>query len=185
MNKFDLIKKKIEDQIKLSEIEIDFMHSQLTLKWVLFLKPDADILLQIAALGHDYDRSFPDRERSKFHSTYEAYKQAHAKKSAQLIVDLMKENDFAPEEINRTRELIENHEVGGEDDLQILTDADSLAFFEGNVPSYRKTHSEEDTKSKIIFMYKRISENGKNFLNQIKFEDEELNKLYQNTINNL
>lgn len=182
---FDSIGEKIENQLKKSEEKTDFMHSQLTLKWVLILKPDADIPLQIAALGHDYDRSFPDRERPKFYKTYKEYKQAHAQKSARMISDLMKIGGFTPGEINRTRKLIENHEVGGDGDLQILTDADSLAFFEWNIPYYRKAHSEEDTKNKIIFMYERMSKNGRVFLGQIKFEDEELKRLYQSAISGL
>jgi len=185
MKQFDLIKKEIEEQLKKSEIEIDYEHSQLAWKWVLKQKPDADIPLQLAALAHDYDRSFSDRERSSYHDTYEQYKQAHAKKSAQMAADLMAKHNFSPNDIKKVKHLIENHELGGEGDLQILTDADSLAYFEGAVPFYRRMNTEDKTKSKIVFMYKRMSENARKLINKIKFEDEELNKFYLDTINNL
>lgn len=185
MKQFNLIKKEIERQLKKSSNEIDYEHSQLAWKWVLKQKPDADISLQLAALAHDYDRSFPEGERPNYHDTYEQYKQAHAKKSAQMVADLMMKYNFALNDIKKVSYLIENHELGGEGDLQILTDADSLAYFEDAVPFYRRTHNKEDTKSKIIFMYKRTSKNARKLIDQIKFKDEELNKLFQDTISNL
>lgn len=185
MKRVDIIRNLIEVQLKLSEVKIDYMHSELTLKWALKLKSDADISLQIAAIGHDYERSFPDRERSKDYNTYDQYKNSHALKSAKMIVELMDANYFSVEEIEKTKKLIENHEIGGKGDLQVLTDADSLAFFEWNIPDYIETHSIEETKKKIIFMYKRISKNAKWFLNQITFEDNVLEKLYKETIKNI
>jgi HD superfamily phosphohydrolase YqeK len=186
MKNFDLIKKEIESQLKKSELELDNEHSQLTRKWVLKQKPDADIPLQIAALAHDYERSFPNRERSESYNSYEQYKQVHAKKGAKMVADLMMKYNFSSDDIKKVKYLIENHEVGGSDgDLQILTNADSLSYFEGSVPWYRKTHSEKQTVDKIVFMYKRMSKNVRKFIEQVKFEDKELNKLYQNAINNL
>ena len=185
MKQFNLIKKEIGKQLKKSEIKIDYDHAQLTWKWILKQKPNADIPLQLAALAHDYDRSFPDRERVDNHNTYEEYKQAHAKKSAQMVADLMTKHNFAPDAIKNVRYLIENHEIGGDGDLQILTNADSLSYFEGSVPFYRQRHSEEETKDKITFMYKRTSKSIHKFIKQIKFKDKEVNKLYQDTISNL
>jgi hypothetical protein len=182
MNKFNVIRKKIENQLKLSEIEVDFIHSQLTWQWVLKLKPTADIPLQIAALGHDYERSFPDRERIEFYATYDEYKQAHAKKSARLIAALMTDNDFTLEEIKKTKKLIESHEIGGQGDAQILTDADSLAFFEGNARYYNVKPTGQNIKSKINFMYQRLSDNAKKLLEQIKFENQEFYILFNDVI---
>jgi len=177
MDKFDLIKKEIEEQIKKSEIEADYEHSQLTWKWVFKQKPKADAALQLAALAHDYDRSFPDRERSDHYDTYKQYKQAHAKKSAQIVTDLMLKYNFAPDEIKKVKYLIENHEIGGDGDLQTLTNADSLAYFNYNIPSYLKRNGKDKTRVKIQFMYNRLSDKAKELVNQIKYSNKEIESL--------
>ncbi len=185
MENFVLIKKEIENQLKKSEFD-ENAHSQLAWKWVLKQKPDADIPLQIAILAHDYERSFPDRERRENYESYEKYKQVHAEKSARMVASLMSKFNFPSDDIKKVEYLIKNHEVGGNDnDLQILTDSDSLSYFEGSVPWYRKTHSEEQTRDKIIFMYRRMSKGARKFIEQIKFEDKDLNELYQKTVSNL
>ena len=53
----------------------DPIHAENTLKWVLYLKLDANDALQIAALAHDIDRANESRKtlRSDF-SDYDAFK---------------------------------------------------------------------------------------------------------------
>lgn len=183
---FDLIRREIENQIKESEVKNDFEHAQLTWKWTMQLKSDADVSLQIAAIGHDYERSFPERERPESHESYEKYKQIHAKKSGQMIADLMRTHNFSKEEIEKTKNLVENHETGGKEDLQILADADSLAFFEKGLSTYRRIRTSKETCQKIIFMYRRLSENSKKILkSHSQFEDKETEKLYHEIIDNL
>jgi len=56
-------------------------------------------------------------------------------------------------------------------ETSILTDADSLAYFDYNVPSYLKRNGEERAKEKIKFMYDRLSEKAKNLVKEIKYID--------------
>ncbi len=60
MNKFDFVVEEIKAITKNAADKTEYGHSQSVWQWVLQLKPDADIALQIAALGHDIDRSFQD-----------------------------------------------------------------------------------------------------------------------------
>ena len=90
MDKFDVIKKEIEEIFKKSDCanpfdkEKDPNHSKITLEWVLKLKPDSDDTLKIAALGHDIDRAIEKRrvKKEKF-DNYEDYKREHAKDNAE------------------------------------------------------------------------------------------------------
>lgn len=65
MNKFDLVREEINAITKNATDKTEYGHSQSVWQWVLKLKPDADIALQIAALGHDIDRSFEDYRKMK------------------------------------------------------------------------------------------------------------------------
>jgi len=47
MTKFDLIKREIESILPNSPLDFELKHSELVLKWVLNLKPDADEALKI------------------------------------------------------------------------------------------------------------------------------------------
>ncbi len=186
MDKFDLIKKEIEELTKNSFVKEDYIHSQSVWKWVLKLKPDADIALQIAALGHDIDRSFPERriKREDFES-YDEYKKKHSLMAAKIVCELLKKFDFEKETIKKVKSLIEKHEVGGEGDVEILKEADSITFFEYNLPFYRKSHTLQETKDKIKFMYGRLSKKAKQLINQIKFKDHGIDELFKETISKI
>jgi len=183
MNKFDLIKDKIIELLKNSAVEEDYVHAQYVWKWVLKLKPDADTALQIAALGHDIDRAIPDKMIKKGdYTNYDEYKKYHALNSAKIIGELLEKYGFDEKVISKVKLLIENHEVGGEGDAEVLKESDSLAFFEHALPFHIKAHTHQETKDKIKFMYTRLSENSKELINKFKFQDEQINNLVKETI---
>ena len=182
MNKFDEIKKEIEKLTKNSISEIEHSHSLSVLKWTIKLKPDADISLKIAALGHDIDRSFPEKRiKSEDFDNYADYKRAHSKKSAEIISELMTKFNLDNKIIEKTRFLIENHEIGGEGDVEILKEADSLSFFENNLLDYKKKNPRY-FEDKIVFMYKRLSKKAREMILKIKFQNDELKRVFMDTI---
>lgn len=77
---------------------------------------------------------------------------------------------------------MEKHEFGGDKASDVLKEADSLAYFEYNIPSYLKRNGKERTKEKIKFMYDRLSERGKGFVNKMKFEDKRIEQLVKEAI---
>jgi hypothetical protein len=179
MNKFDFVLEEISTITKNAGDKTEYGHSQSVWQWVLKLKPDADIALQIAALGHDIDRSFEDYRKMKARfKTYDEYKKAHALQSAKIICDILKKHDFDIITIDKVRHLIENHEVGGEGDVAVLTEADSMTFF-NNLPHYREAHSEKETIDKIKFMYNRLSNKAKSMVDQINFNNTDSEKLFK------
>ncbi len=167
-----------------SPLDFELKHSKLTLKWCLYLKPDADNALQIAALAHDIDRAVTGITETydlKDYSKINEFKAEHAKRSAKIISDLMKKFEFDEKTIEKVNRLVLNHEVGGDKETNILMDADSIAYFDYNINGYFKKNGKEKTKNKVKFMYRRLSEKAKKLVNEIEFE-QEIKDLFQEAI---
>lgn len=178
------LKEDILEIIKKSPIYTDPLHHEATLKWVLFLKPDADLALQIAAFGHDIDRAVnqtSEKDRTDDIS-YEAFKNDHAERSAKIMRDLLAKHNYGKEIINRVVDLVSKHEIGGEGDEEILKDADSIAYFEHNIPMFIGRYGEEKTRHKIHFMFDRASARAQEIIRQMKIEDPEIKKLLNEEI---
>jgi len=185
MDKFDSVKKEIESILPDSPIDFELKHSELVLKWVLKLKPDADEALKIAALGHDIDRAISKITETyslKDYSKINEFKKEHSLRSAKVLVDLLKKYGYDKKIIDQVKNLVENHEFGGDEDSDILMTADSLSFFDYNTPFYFKMNGREKTLKKIKFMYVRLSEKGKKLVKEIKFKDKEIEKLVREAI---
>ena len=175
INQFDSIKQEIESILPNSPIKEELMHSRLVLKWVLILKPDADIALKIAAISHDIDRAISKITEKDLldYSKFNEYKKEHSLRSAKIISEILKKHNLSDEIINKVKHLVENHEFGGDEETNILTDADSLAYFEYNIPFYLNRNGKERTKEKIKFMYKRLSsKKSKELINKIEYNNE-------------
>lgn len=189
MSKFNIIKQEIEEIFKSSDCanpfdkEKDPNHSKITLEWVLKLKPTASDELKIAALGHDIDRAMEKRRIKKENfDNYEDYKKEHAKESAKIVSEILKKHNCENKFIEKVKYLIENHEIGGSGDVDILKEADSLTFFNWDIYFYIKDKGHEKTKDKVKFMYKRLSEKAKKLVKEIKFKDRKIQDLVNETI---
>lgn len=184
MSKFDLIKKEILEILPNSPLDFEPTHAELVLKWVLKLKPDADEALQIAALSHDIDRAITGitEKDLKDYSKIDEFKKEHSIRSANIIGEILKKHDYPKTIISEVKRLVENHEFGGNYEAEILKDADSIAYFDYNIPSYLKRNGRERTKNKIQFMYNRLSNDAKKLVDQIKFSDKEIEELVQEAI---
>jgi len=181
MNKFNELKKEIAEIISKSPLEFDPGHSKKTLEWVLKLKPGADEALQIAALAHDMERGVTGITETyglKDLSNIKEFKKEHAKRSAEIIADLMEKYNYYKEIIARIKFLVEKHDEGGDDEeLNILTDADSIAFFDFHITMYYEKNGREKTEDKIRFMLERVSEKAKEIIKNIKYYNPEVSKL--------
>lgn len=183
MNKFDLVLEEIKAITKNAADQTEYSHLYSVWQWVLKLKPDADIALQLAALGHDIDRSIEDiKKRREDFAIYDEYKKEHALLSAQIMCDILQKHGFDEATIVKVKYLIENHEVGGEGDVEILKEADSITYF-NNLSHYRQMHTREQTIDKIRFMYDRLNEKAKSVVNQIDLKDDELTELFKEATN--
>ena len=176
------IKNEILQILSHSAIPEDYEHALNVLKWVNRLKPDADFPLRIASIGHDIERALPEQkvQRMNFPS-YDDFKRAHAENSAKIVNEILSMYPIAQDVIERVHYLIANHEFGkeGDLDLTILKDADSLSFFEINLPYYLHREGEQETYIRMQWGYNRMSGSAKGFLKDFSNGEDILNDFLQ------
>lgn len=175
-SKIEEVQNRIMSAIANSPVVSDTEHANRTLKWVLTLKPDADFALQIAALGHDIDRGISGITREKA----DDYKKAsldHALRSAGFIKDILVDLNFDEGFIKKVFSLVKNHEYGGDEESDILKDADTVAFFEYNIPTFFKDHGVEKTRLKIVDTLSRASDLAKGIINKFDYENIDIKEL--------
>jgi hypothetical protein len=183
MDKIKAVEKEIEKIISKSPLKIDNLHSKLTKKWVLKLKPDADEALQIAALAHDIDRGATGiTESDADFSNYNEFKREHGKRSAMVIRGILEKHGFEEDFIKKVEHLVSLHEFGGDEEADILKVADSIAFFEENIKVFFERCGREKTKFKIKFMFERMTKRAKRIVRGFKYEDPELNSIFREVV---
>ncbi len=186
MSKFDLIKKEIEKLAKNAySPEVELSHLKTSWEYLLKIKPDASEIVQIATLGHDIERYFPDRKtRKEYFDNYDEYKKAHAENSAKILCEILDKFDFDTDSIERVRYLVQNHEVGGDEDAELVKRADSVAYFVQRLPSFLKERGAEETRRKIKFMYDRLDKDTQKMVRDIVSKNPEVNNFFQETLGN-
>ncbi len=183
MNSIDRVKKSIEAIISRSGVPEDPVHSKNTLEWLLKLKPDADEALQIAALGHDIERAIEQRKvRREDFEQYDRFKAAHAHNSAEILKEIMLDCGVVETLIEQVYNLVRRHEVGGDERSDLLKDADSISYFDVNLPHYYNRHGWEETKRRCLWGYKRLSGRMRTLAAKLAFENDELRALMRVTI---
>jgi hypothetical protein len=176
------IKNEILQVLSHSASPEDYDHALNVLEWVNRLKPDADFPLWIASLGHDIERALPEQKVQRMHfPSYDDFKRAHAANSAKIVDEILSTYPIARDVIERVHYLIANHEFGieGDLDLTILKDADSLSFFEINLPYYLHREGEKETYLRMQWGYNRMSESAKGFLKTFCNGEDILNDFLQ------
>ena len=178
MDDIDYVKKKIEEIIEKSSVSEDPLHSKNTLEWLLRLKPDADEALKIAALGHDIERAIEERKvkREDF-SSFDEFKKAHALNSARIMAEIMKGYTISKELADDIFSLVAHHETGGDEMAEVLKEADTISYFDVNLPLYYARHSVEETKRRALWGYKKLSANLKGVVAKMSYRDKKLSSL--------
>ena len=185
IEKLVYLEKKIEKIIKKSLVPEDPLHSKNTLKWLLKLKPDADEALKIAALGHDIERAMEKRKvKRDNYKNYNEFKDAHALNSAKIMAEIMSDCKMSQELIDRVYFLVRNHGIGGKNGANVLKDADTISFFDINLPYYFARNSVAETKKRCLWGYKKLSGNLKKIVLEFDYQDKELRSLVSNCIVN-
>lgn len=174
---FRKIKAEVSEIIGRSNEKFDSQHSINTVKWIKRLEKNPSKELLIAALAHDIERGVTPTVHKRPNETYDDYKMRHAKRSSEIIANLMLKLNFTHNSIEKVRKLVKNHEVGGDKETNILMDADSVAFFDSlnsNFNWYLKKKGPESTKDKIVFMYQRTSSRARKLIKTLNFKGKEL-----------
>lgn len=183
MNSLQIVKKKIKRVISKSTVPEDPLHSENTLKWLLKLDERADKSLQIAALGHDIDRAIAERKvhRSDYKS-YDSFKAAHAANGVKILREILVECEMEQSFTEEVCRLVLHHETGGDPRSDLLKDADSISYFDVNMPLYFQREGWNETLRRCIWGYRRLSRRGKAIARTIEYKDRELKDLLKEAI---
>ena len=183
MDSIDCAKQNIRAIISGSSVPEDPIHSENTLDWLLKLDPEADQALQIAALAHDIDRAVEAQKvrRADF-SDYNAFKAAHAHNGARILRVILNRCGVAKSIADEACRLVILHEVGGDPRSDMLKDADSISYFEVNLPLYYQREGREETIRRCNWGYRRLSARMKEVVKTITHEDESITNLLKEVI---
>ena len=180
---FKNIETEIAAIISHSQVPEDSIHSKNTREWVLKLRPKADAALQIAALGHDIERSIEQRKIKRANFTdYNEFKKAHSQNSATILQEILLKYDVNQDLIDRVVHLVLFHEFGGTAEANILKDADSISFFDVNLPFYFQRNSERETAFRMKWGYKRLSQLAKSIVKKFSYDNIELEAVFNKII---
>lgn len=169
MDYFNKVKEFVDSKFKEVNRADHLDHLKRTVHWVKVLKPNTSQDLKIAAYAHDIQHAerwkgskeeksgkprkvdFRDKERMK----------KHEREGAEIIGKFLKDLEAPEELINEVKNLVANHEEGGNKKQDILKDADSISFLERKVDDFlSRSGSEirkEDVRDKFDYMFERIT----------------------------
>jgi hypothetical protein len=183
MDSIECAKQRIREIIADSGVPEDSRHAENTLKWLFRLEPKADQALQIAALAHDIDRAVETRKvRREDFTDYNEFKAAHAHNGAEILRAILDKCSVAKSVADEAWHLVTLHEVGGDPRSDLLKDADSISFFDVNMPLYYQREGWEETRRRCSWGYRRLSGRLKKIARRITYDDEALTRLLKEAI---
>ena len=175
MDNIDCAKQKIRAVIAGSQVPEDPRHADNTLEWLLCLEPDAGDALQLAALAHDIDRAIEEiKVRRADFDDYNVFKAAHARNGAKILRPILNACGVAGDIVDETCRLVEVHEVGGDPRSDLLKDADSISYFDVNLPLYYQREGWAETKRRSLWGYRRLTQRAQEIVKGIEYEEEDL-----------
>jgi hypothetical protein len=159
MDLYDKTEQFVVDAFTKVEKLTDISHGKRTVYWIKWLKSDADEALLIAGVAHDIERAIYG-DWKKGSSDLEDLKK-HQNLSADEIEKFLKSENANQEIIDRVKNLIAHHEEGGDEDQNVLCDADCLSFFEEKILRRVKKYKEdgkskEEIKKNVDYYFSRI-----------------------------
>lgn len=139
-------------------------HFLRTVYWLKELRSDADEALLVSAVAHDIERAFRQQDmiekKNNLGFTDIEFYRPHEERGAEIIADFLRQNGVDDNFVERVKMLVARHEEGGNDDQNLLKDADSISFFENNVPVFLEKASEDGrgrAELKFDWMFNRIT----------------------------
>ena len=172
----------IRAQLKLSAVPEDSGHAENTLIWLLRLCPEADQALQLAALAHDIERSRANRLSRHDFSDYDAFKALHAAIGARIAARIFREAGVERAIGREACRLIRLHESGGDKRSDLLKDADSISFFDHNLPAYFEREGMDESLRRARWGYARLSARGRDHVARIRHSCPELQRVLASAI---
>jgi hypothetical protein len=157
-------------------VRADYNHALDTWQWALRLDPEAGLAVQLAALLHDVERLISEADaRIEHHAgDYQAFKNGHAERGAELAEALLAEAGVDGGTRRRAARLIAAHEhaaAPGDPDagaISLLNDADALSFFSLNSAGYLDYFGLETTRRKVAYTLRRLRPEARRHLSGMR-----------------
>ncbi len=150
-----------------SSVPEDPRHADNTVEWLLRLDPGADAALRLAALAHDIERATPDRLQRHQFDDYDAFKAAHARRGARLLSEILATCGVEAATAAEACRLVERHEFGGDPRADLLREADSLSYFDVNLPLYLQREGEAEALRRCRWGVARLTPRGRELLRHL------------------
>ena len=159
-------------------VRADYNHALDTWQWALRLDPEVDLAVQLAALLHDVERLATEADRRIEHRAgdYQAFKDGHAARGAEMAGALLEEAGVDAGTRRRTARLIAGHEhaaAPGDPDagaIALLNDADALSFFSLNSVGYLDYFGPEATRRKVAYTLRRLRPEARRHLDGMRLQ---------------
>lgn len=156
-------------------VKADLDHALDTWQWMLRLDPGASLAAQLAALFHDIERleSEADARIEQHAADYQAFKDAHARRGADVAYEVLVGAGIEPATAARTRELVGSHERRGVDcDVDLLNDADALSFFSLNSSGYADYFGAAQARKKVKYTLARLGSMARGRLAHVRLRED-------------
>jgi hypothetical protein len=169
----------VDNSFKFCATEYDPSHFQRTVYWASQLRPSADEAILIAAYAHDIQRAFrPTNTEQTFRDREmndAEFLRLHQQKGAEIIADFLRTKNYDERYVQRVYNIVNHHEEGGDDESDLVKDADSLSYFETNAIKHAQKTSrsvgKEKIRRKIEWMFNRISSLKAKQIAKTKYEE--------------
>lgn len=161
------LKQEILNDLDQSDLKKESSHALNTLSWVKKIKSKPSLALQIAALGHDIERSRLSRYKSEDFKNHDDYKKAHSEMGAKMLKEILEKYKIDNSVIKDTEKLVQLHEIGGTEKANILRDADSISFFDNNLEFYFEYKGPEGTKRQMDYKFNRCSQRAQKYIQEL------------------
>jgi hypothetical protein len=149
----------------------------------MYLAPAADEALQLAALAHDIDRAIEGKKTQRAdYDDYDVFKAAHAHNGAGILRAVLTACGVERGIVVEACRLVATHEIGGDQSSDLLKDADSISFFEVNLPFYFQREGWDKAKQRSSWGYQRLSARAKEIVKNIVYGEDELVRLLREVI---
>jgi len=180
---YEKIWREIRGIIQNSNLPEDPIHAENTLRWLLILKPDADEALKLSAFGHDIERAIEEKKvRREDYKSFQEFKMAHALNSALILKEIILKNDGPIPLAEEVFRIVRLHEIGGDQRSDLIRDADSISFFDTNLPYYFKREGVKDTEVRCRWGYNRLSDRLRPIVEKFKYSDPRLEEIMKRII---
>ena len=117
----------------MAEVHPHYRHMVRTLDWADWIDPEASEAVRIAAVTHDAERAYPDREAgwdSAVSWDDPEYNRWHQERCAEIVAGWLREQQAEPALVDEVEALVRVHEEGGWREADVVQAADSLSFLE-------------------------------------------------------